>query len=255
MGTIQPLYQTCSSTVARISGEEPFVRHPGSLLGMLSADSRARLEQHIGRPRILQRKQRLFMSGQLCDGLYLINSGSLKAYVESDSGEEQIIGFHFANDVLGLDGMENGQHTYSVEALETTSVSRISFHFLQELIVRDPQLYHHLLKKISRQIGNEHMTIFMLGRMNAEQRLAQFFLKLSAIMRDNGRVADQLNLSMPRNDIANYLGLALETVSRLLTRFQNAGLLKVTHRHVQLLDKAGLQHIVKQEDHRLAQVH
>ncbi|HEX7025900.1 MAG TPA: helix-turn-helix domain-containing protein [Gammaproteobacteria bacterium] len=251
MGTIQQLYQTGNPvTYAGFPGARP-----GSLLGMLSAESRTWLEQYIGRPKILQRKQRLFMSGQNSDGLYLINSGSLKAYVESDSGEEQITGFHFANDVLGLDGLENGLHTYTVEALETVSVSRISFNVLEQLVGRDPQLHQLLLKKISQQIGNEHMTIFMLGRMNAEQRLAQFFLKLSSVMRDSGRVADQITLSMPRNDIANYLGLALETVSRLLTRFQNSGLLKVAHRQVQLLDAAGLQHIVKQGDQRLAQVH
>jgi CRP/FNR family transcriptional regulator len=256
MGTIQQLYQTGNPvTYAAFPGVESRAHRTGSLLGMLSAESRAWLEQHIGRPKILQRKQRLFMSGQNSEGLYLINSGSLKACIESDSGEEQITGFHFANDVLGLDGLENGLHTYTVEALETVSVSRISFSVLEQLIGRDPQLHQLLLKKISQQIGNEHMTIFMLGRMNAEQRLAQFFLKLSSVMRDSGCVADQITLSMPRNDIANYLGLALETVSRLLTRFQNSGLLKVAHRQVQLLDAAGLQHIVKQSDQRLAQVH
>lgn len=258
MGPIQQLYQTGNpAPLTRITRGDSCIR-AGSLLSMLSPESRARLEQHIGRPKILQRKQRLFMSGEACDSLYMVNSGSLKAYVNSDSGEEQITGFHFPNDILGLDGLEKGQHTYSVEALETTSIFRISFSALEELVSRDPQLHHQLLKKISQQIANEHMTIFMLGRMNAEQRLAQFFLKLSSIMQDSGCVADQINLSMPRNDIANYLGLALETVSRLLTRFQNSGLLKVAHRQVQLLDTAGLKHIIKHGDERasrLAQVH
>src|SRR5690606_11155300 len=108
-GTIQQLYQTGNPVAyAGTPGAENRDHRPGSLLGMLNAESRTYLEQHIGRPKILQRKQRLFMSGQACDSLYLINSGSLKAYIESGSGEEQITGFHFANDVLGLDGMENG---------------------------------------------------------------------------------------------------------------------------------------------------
>lgn len=259
MGSIQQLYQTGKpATLANISSGGSRIPRTGSLLGMLNSASRARLEQHIGRPKILQRKQRLFMSGEACDSLYMINSGSLKAYVDSDCGEEQITGFHFADDILGLDGLESGQHTYSVEALETTSISRISFSVLEELVGRDPQLHHHLLKKISQQISNEHMTIFMLGRMSAEQRLAQFFLKLSSVMRDSGCIPDEITLSMPRNDIANYLGLALETVSRLLTRFQNSGFLKVAHRQVRLLDTAGLQHIVTQGSERmprLAQVH
>jgi CRP/FNR family transcriptional regulator len=242
MGSAHAIIKTAKvRPLGRAPCADACTRHNNCLLAKLATETRTRLEQHIGRPRILQRGQRLFTSGSVCDSLYLVNSGSFKAYVESENGEEQITAFHFTNDALGFDGLERGQHTYSVEALETASVCRISYETLHAVIGSDPELHLQLMKKISRQIGNEHMTIFMLARMSAEQRLAQFFLMLSVVMQECGCVADQINLSMPRNDIANYLGLALETVSRLLKRFQNCGLLKVAHRHVQLLDSAGLQ--------------
>jgi CRP/FNR family transcriptional regulator len=249
MGPIQKLLQTGKPQTPNYNVcNSSCVHRSNCLLANVNPETRACLQRHIGRPKILQRGQRLFAAGAVCDSLYVINSGSFKAYMDSDSGDEQITGFHFANDVLGFDGAENSRHTYTVEALETASVCRISFATLQDLISRDPQLHQQLLRKVSRQISNEHMTIFMLGRMNAEQRLAQFFLTLSSVMQEYGCAADQINLSMPRNDIANYLGLALETVSRLLKRFQSSGLLKVEHRHVQLLDSAGLQILAQYGD-------
>lgn len=256
MGSIHALHQTEKTrSVARTACGDTCLRYASCLLSGLGADTRTQLERLIGRPKILQRGQRLFTTGATGDCLYLINSGSFKAHLDSDSGEEQITGFHFTNDLLGFDALENGRHTYTVEALETASVCRVSFEALQQLASCDLQLHQLLLKKMSRQLGNEQMTIFMLGRMSAEQRLAQFFLKLSAVMQEGGCVANQINLSMPRHDIANYLGLALETVSRLLNRFQGSGLLKVMHRDVQLLDVAGLQNIVQQGAERLARAH
>lgn len=221
------------------------------LLAGLNLETRTRLEQLIGRQKILQRGQKLFMAGEISDSLYLINSGSFKAFTDLDNGEEQITGFHFADDVLGFDGLEDEQHTYTVEALETSGICRLPLSALDELSGSDPKLYQRLLKKISRQIGNKHMTIIMLGRMNAEQRLAQFFLKLSSVMEECGCVSDRINLSMSRYDIANYLSLALETVCRLLSRFQNSGLLKVDNRRVQLLDREGLRHILRQDDEKM----
>lgn len=255
MGSIHALHQTNKTPgIARACGES-CPKYTGCLLVGVCAETRTRLEQLIGRPKVLHRGERLFSAGAAGGSLYLINAGSFKAHVDSGSGEEQITGFHFTNDLLGFDALESGHHTHTVEALETSSVCRVSFENLQQLARGDLQLQLLLMKKISRQLGDEHKTIFMLGRMSAEQRLAQFFLRLSQVMQESGRVADQLDLSMPRHDIANYLGLALETVSRLLHRFQNSGLLKVAHRNVRLLDFSGLQHIVQQGDGRLAQAH
>lgn len=256
MGSIHALHQTNNTRgVARASCGDACPRYANCLLSGACVETRKRLEQLIGRPKILHRGERLFSAGADGDCLYLINSGSFKAHVDSDGGEEQITGFHFTNDLLGFDALENGRHTHSVEALETASVCRIPFSALQQLAGSDLQLHRAILNKVSRQLGNEHNTIFMLGRMSAEQRLAQFFLKLSQVMQESGCLADQINLSMPRHDIANYLGLALETVSRLLHRFQNSGLLKVAHRNVRLLNMAGLRHIVRQGDARLARAH
>ncbi len=256
MGSIHALHQTGTvRNAARTACNTACPRHADCLLSCVGTETRVQLERLIGRPKILQRGQRLFAAGGSGDSLYLINSGSFKASVDSDSGEEQITGFHFAGDLLGFDALEGGKYTHTVEALETASICRIPLDTLQHMAHDDLRLHRLLLQKMSHQLGNERLTIFMLGRMSAEQRLAQFFLKLSAVMRECGCVADQLNLTMPRQDIANHLGLALETVSRLLNRFQSSGLLKVAHRYVQLLDVAGLQHIVRLGEAGLAQAH
>lgn len=256
MGSIHALHQTnLPRNLPRASCGEACPRQANCLLTGLCAETRASLERLIGRPKILHRGERLFGAGTEGDCLYLVNSGSFKALVDSDSGDEQITGFHFTNDLLGFDALESGCHTHTVEALETASVCRVPFEALQQIARSDLQLQRLVMKKISRQLGDEHRTIFMLGKMSAEQRLAQFFLRLSQVMRESGRLSDQINLSMPRHDIANYLGLALETVSRLLHRFQSSGLLKVAHRNVQLLNLSGLQHIVSQGDGPLAQAH
>jgi CRP/FNR family transcriptional regulator, anaerobic regulatory protein len=256
MGSIHALHHTGTArNTARTACDTTCPRSAHCLLSDVGVETRAQLERLIGRPRILQRGQRLFSAGKNGECLYLINSGSFKAYIDSDTGEEQITGFHFANDLLGFDALENGKHTHTVEALETASICCIPLDAMHHLARNDLQLYRLLMKKMTRQLGDERLTIFMHGRMSAEQRLAQFFLKLSAVMQECGCVADLINLSMPRHDIANYLGLALETISRLLQRFQNSGLLKVAHRDVQLLDIAGLKNIVAQSQNQLARAH
>jgi CRP/FNR family transcriptional regulator, anaerobic regulatory protein len=255
MGSIHALHQTNTPRIMpRASCAEACPRRTNCLLSGLTEETRSHLERLIGRPKILRRGDRLFSAGIEGNCLYLINSGSFKARVDSDGGEEQITGFHFSNDLLGFDALESGRHTHTLEALETASVCRVPFEALQQLARGDLQLQRLVMRKISRQLGDEHRTIFMLGKMNAEQRLAQFFLRLSQVMRESGCLADQLTLSMPRHDIANYLGLALETVSRLLHRFQNSGLLDVAHRNVRLLNLEALQQIVNHGDARLARV-
>lgn len=230
---------------AVILGNNRF-REVESLWAGLSQETRALLERLAHRPRILHCGQKLFIAGDISNSLYLINSGSFKAYIDLINGEEQITGFHFANDVLGFDGLEDEQHTYTVESLETSSVCRLPFRTLEVLSRADHRLYRGLMKKFSRQINHKHMTILMLGRMNAEQKLAHFFLRMRSLMEECGRISDRINLSMSRHDIANYLGLAPETVCRLLNRFQNLGLLKVDNRQVQLLDTEGLHCALRQ---------
>jgi CRP/FNR family transcriptional regulator len=256
MGSIHALHQTnAARSVARAACGEACPRYANCLLSGLCAETRQRLEQLIGRPKILHRGERLFSAGAAGDSLYLINSGSFKAHVDSDGGDEQITGFHFTSDLLGFDALESGRHSHTVEALETASVCRVPYAALQQIADSDLQLHRAILNRLSRQLGNEHQTIFMLGRMSAEQRLAQFLLGLSHVMQASGCLADRISLSMPRHDIANYLGLALETVSRLLHRFQNSGLLQVAHRDVRLLNMDGLRHIVQRNDAPLARAH
>lgn len=194
--------------------------------------------------RPLQRGEQVFMMGDTFNGVVMVHSGSVKSYVTTIDGEQQIIGFHMPGDMLGIDGFGTAEHRYSAEALETTSVCELSFRSYEYLAGRIPMLQRQLLNIISRQMVAEQQMLLMLGKMSAEQRVAKFLLDMSTRMMARGMSGRVVNLTMSRNDMANYLGLALETVSRLLTRLQSMGVLAVHGREIQILDAAWLHAIV-----------
>jgi CRP/FNR family transcriptional regulator len=140
--------------------------------------------------------------------------------------------------------MQTDTHTCSAMALETTSVCELPFSGLEDLSRQVAGLQHQLFKLVGKEISNEHSMLLMLGNRSAEERLATFLLSLSSRLHERGFSAHEFNLSMSRHDIANYLGLAVETVSRLFTRFQEEGLLEVERRHITIRDLDRLRRMV-----------
>ncbi len=196
-----------------------------------------RLDSIIERKRPLLRGAHLFRIGAPFQCLYAVRSGSLKTYATSEDGQEQVMGFHLPGELIGLDAIAEGKHPLAAKALETTSICEIPFHDLETLSAQLPGLQHQLLRVMSKEIRDDEQNMVILGQKSAEERLASFLIGLSNRFRRRGFSANQFNLSMSRSDIGNYLGLALETVSRLFTRFQNEGLLRVDRKHVELLDR------------------
>jgi CRP/FNR family transcriptional regulator len=194
------------------------------------------LDSIIDRKRPLSRGDHLFRVGDSFQSLYAIRSGSLKTYATSEDGQEQVMGFHLPGELVGLDAIADGNHPLAAKALETTSVCEIPFDDLESLSTRLPDLQRQLLRVMSQEIREDEQNMVILGQKSAEERLAAFLIGLSDRFRRRGFSATQFNLSMSRSDIGNYLGLALETVSRLFTRFQNEGLLRVDRKHIELLD-------------------
>ena len=188
----------------------------------------------VKRRKPLQRGERLFYGGDDFRSLYIVHSGSVKTYVESSDGEQQITGFYFPGDLLGFDGFEKAKHTYSVEALETSSFCEVPARQFEEAARRIPRLQQQFFRFISTEISREQELMLLLGKMTSKRRLASFFINISLCMQKQGYAADSINLTMTRHDIANYLGLVIETVSRLLTDFHNKGVLKVMRRHIEI---------------------
>lgn len=202
-----------------------------------------RLDQIISRSKPHHRNDYLFREGDTFKGIYAVKTGSIKTYISREDGSDQVLGFHLPGEIIGLDAIETGVHGCTAKVLETTAVCLIPYEKLEKLSVEIPSLQHQMFRLMSREISNESNMLILLGKRNADERLATFLLSLSHRYKQRGFSATEFNLSMSRNEIGNYLGLAVETVSRLFTRFQDEGLLKVERKHIELLDLEALQSI------------
>lgn len=186
----------------------------------------------------------LYHNGDGFESLYAVRSGAFKTVGTSRQGDEKITGFHLSGELLGLEAISSGRHGYSAVALEDSEVCAIPFAQLERMAMTLPALQHQLLRVISGDISRDQGLMLLLGSMSAEQRLAAFLLSLSRRHQRLGYSAHRFVLRMTREEIGNYLGLTLETVSRLLSRFQREGLLAVQQRDVEIRNAERLREMV-----------
>jgi CRP/FNR family transcriptional regulator, anaerobic regulatory protein len=198
------------------------------------------LDAIVKRGRPLKKGEMLFRQGEPFNSIYALRSGAVKTYNLSDSGEEQITGFHLASELIGLSGMDSQVYPLSAMALETTSVCEIPFERLDDLTATMPQLRKQLMRLMSREIRDDQQMMLLLSRKTADERIATLLINLSARFRARGYSAKVFRLAMSRNEIGNYLGLAVETVSRVFTRFQQQGLIAADGKQVEILDHTQL---------------
>ncbi|MEJ2576468.1 MAG: fumarate/nitrate reduction transcriptional regulator Fnr [Gammaproteobacteria bacterium] len=200
-----------------------------------------RLDAIVKRNRPLQRGDHVFRTDENFRSLYVVKTGSVKTYSQCPDGSEQVVGFHLPGEILGLDAIQTNRHGCSARVLETSAICELPFDRLEDLAGSIPSLQHQMFRLLSKEIGQDTEMLALLGKSTAEERLASFLMSLSGRFKRRGFSATDFFLSMSRQEIGSYLGLALETVSRLFTRFQDEGLLKVERKHVQILDMDGLQ--------------
>jgi CRP/FNR family transcriptional regulator len=213
----------------------------------LSPEDVDRLESIIKRSRPLRRGDHLFESNSTFHSLFAVKTGSIKTYSLGPDGTEQVLGFHLPGDLVGLDAIQDEQHRCSARVLETSTVCELPFNRLEDLASHIPSLQHQLFRLLSKEISQESNMQALLGRSPAEERLASFLLSLSERYRRRGFSPREFILSMSRQEIGSYLGLALETVSRLFTRFQEEGILRVERKHIEILDLERLKGIVSHQ--------
>ncbi|MCQ9120745.1 transcriptional regulator FNR [Rodentibacter pneumotropicus] len=190
------------------------------------------LDNIIERKKPIQKSQILFKAGDTLNSIYAIRSGTIKSYTVSETGEEQITSFHLPGDVVGFDAITNMKHPSFAQALETSMVCEIPFDILDELSGKMPKLRHQIVRLMSSEIKRDQEMILLLSKMNAEERLAAFIHNLSKRYSLRGFSAKEFRLTMTRGDIGNYLGLTVETISRLLGRFQKLGVLSVQGKYI-----------------------
>ncbi len=201
----------------------------------------SRLDQIIGkRSRVLQ-GERLYQMGDPFRNLYAIRFGHFKTYQVNAAGEQQITGFQMAGELLGMDAISGDRHQCDAVALEDCEVCEIPFIRLEDLFGQVPTLLRHFHRIMSQEITREQNVMLLLGNMRAEQRFAVFLVNLSARYAARGYSSTCFQLRMSREDIGNYLGLTIESISRLLSRFKKQGWVKVDKREVTLLDPVMLK--------------
>lgn len=223
--------------------------HDGS--GSALRDSLVKLAQH---PRPLHRGEHLFHQGDAFHNLYIVRTGSVKLYLTTCGGTEQILNFYFPGELLSLDSVRNRQHRTSAIALGTTSVCKLPFDRLMKLCHRQPQLYDDLFSLASNEISGKHSVMLMLGQKPIDERFAAFLLDITERCSTRDAPTDEIQLSMSRHDIANYLCVADETVSRLFTRFATEKVLDTRVRSIRILDYHRLRELanVRESAHQRA---
>ena len=195
------------------------------------------LDSIIKRSRPLRKGEHLFRAGDAFESVYAVRSGAFKTCTISEDGEEQVTGFYLPGEILGMDGIGTNSHTNAARALEHASICEIPFARLEVLSAKIPTLQRHFFQLMSREIQADQQLLLLLTKKPADERLAAFLLNLSSRCARRGLSASRLRLPMSRNDIGNYLGLAVETVSRIFTRLQGANVLKVDGRDVEIADR------------------
>lgn len=203
-----------------------------------------RLEELVSTRKRVRRGEALYRAGDKFDALYAIRLGFLKSAVTSSDGREQVTSFHMSGDIVGLDGLAGMVYSSDLIALEDTEMCVLPYDKLLEVTQNMFSMSQHFQKLLAMEIVRQNGVMLLLGSMHAEERLAAFILNLSQRFEQRGYSRSEFVLRMTRAEIGSYLGLKLETVSRVLSRFSHDNLIIVNQKHVQIMDFEGLRAIV-----------
>lgn len=206
----------------------------------------ALLERVVGAPRVRPGGRVLFRAGDAFRSLYVPRSGTVKTVAEDADGLDRVLGFHLPGEIIGLDGLSGGHHRSTARTLETASVCEIPFADLDHVMQRVPALQHQFLRLMSQDIAQREGHLLTLTDLSSDRRVATLLLSLSARLKTRGYSARAFNLSMSRQEMASYLGLAPETVSRALRRLQARAVISVRGRLVHIQDHAALHALADQ---------
>ena len=182
--------------------------------------------------RRVKRGEALFNSGGEFGSLYSIRSGFFKTIAIDREGREQVTGFYMAGELLGLDGIGAGAYDVTAIALEDSEVCAMPFGMLEGFAREMPDFQRHLHSMLAREIVANHGIMMLLGSMTAEQRVAAFLMNLSKRFERRGYSPTEFHLRMSREEIGTYLGIKLETVSRVLSHMQHEGMLEVQGKYL-----------------------
>ena len=209
----------------------------------LSVDEMDQVDAEIKRAKPLQKNGSIFDMGDTFKSLYAVRSGAFKSYSIDESGEEHVVGFFLPGELIGLDAIHMGTHPTSAKALETSTLCEIPYDQMETLSGKIHNLQSHMYRVLSSEIREDQELQMLLGKKTADEKIGSFLLNLSRRYQQRHLSGTLFRLPMARTDIGNYLGLAVETVSRVLTRMQQQDILKVEGKDVEILDTHQLCHV------------
>lgn len=215
----------------------------------LNGSELARIDELVYTRRRVKRGESLYRAGDRFSSIYALRSGFFKNCVALEDGRDQVTGFCMPGEILGMDGISTESHTLNAIALEDSEVCVIPFARLEEVSCAMPGLQRQLHKVMSREIVRDQGVMMLLGSMRAEERVAVFLLNLSQRFLARGYSPSEFHLRMTREEIGSFLGLKLETVSRIFSRFQEEKLVSVQQKHIRILDVDALRKILGEKLH------
>jgi CRP/FNR family transcriptional regulator len=201
------------------------------------------LESSIDKSIKVKKKDAIFKSNQKTDGIYAVKSGAIKTSIANADGQEQVLEFHLPGDMLGFDAFSSGSHSCDAIALEDTFVCKIPMDMFDDLCERLPGLRQELRHQVGKEIEHNQRLLLSLGQQQTDERLATFLLQISAHYHSRGFSNKEFALPMSRQDLSNYLGMAVETLSRIISRMTDNNLIKVERRMVIISDMEKLEEL------------
>ena len=202
------------------------------------------LDEIVERNRPLKKGDHLYRQNDEFKSVYAVRSGSFKAYVLSDNGLGRVTGFYLPGEIIGMDGIASHHYANSTQALEHSSICEIPFAQLENLSHQLPNLQHHFFAIMGNEIAKDQQIHTLLSSYTAEERTASFLLELSSRYARVSLSPTRFLLPMTRSDIGEYLGLTVETVSRIFTALQKKDLIAVNNRETEIKDLKGLRALI-----------
>ncbi len=189
------------------------------------------LNKIIERNKPIQKNHIILKKGDKFKFIYAIRSGSIKNYTIDKNGKEQITNFSLSGDIIGFEAIYKNEHSIYSKSLETSMICKIQFNNLNHLINKIPKIKRKLIKLMSYKIYNNNNIIILLKK-KAEQKLSTFIYYLSIQFNKRGFSKKEFRLTMTRKDIGNYLGLTVETISRLLRKLQKKNIILIKGKYI-----------------------
>ena len=210
----------------------------------LNSEETEQFEHIVNKSRPIQPGEHIFRAGDKFQTIAAVRAGCFKSYVIDKNGEEQVLGFYLPGEIIGFDAIHEKVHRANVVALDTSSVCGLSFDSVADMARQLPQLQEELFRVMSLHIAELEASA---ADLSAEERIARLLCSLAQRFASRGYSAKEFNLSMSRRDIASNLRLATETISRVLARFQSAGIIRVNRKKVAILDEEKLRELARRD--------